>query len=651
MTKYGKIVLWLIIVTGIVTFYLQYNYVDEMAVNKYKHKIKILFLVCLINIMFLSACGVKNENKQAESLSCDVTPKIEEENTESNNRIFRYDIPLEEIAKRIEAEYLYENMINHISEWQQKELGFLPVGKEIKLAVYIAEGNKLLFLPEEKANTTVRVNDELCSVYYSEKAKGYIFYVLVDWQLSENGVPVNSFEGDAYHRIRDCIVQEKDTDCEEVEEVDSQEYYYYRFDLEDIVKFGEIKVTFDPEATQDLPEISVDENEYIDEALKFVEEVYGEHQRYGNYRIYLETYGRVQGNYGAYTDCKISAAVVGNDLEDYFFCSIGDNGAISDAYFWYFPMRESPPFLIDQTYLDTESENFIPEIVGLQREVIDLEVTEDVEEEEEKNQGSAGLPEYNQEIDFRTMSEESAAEWIEYIYSYGEWFGMNELGYQAGELSGLCDEEIIMYTWKNNGESLLIVRKSKVNTWITGEEGQAYPVYVNRDGEMEFYQLQRNIYAGEKGQLNTSMFMKYYSLPKYADTMLKLGETRLTTHELQQSEVTEVEEDEYIKAFEKYIENLLSLNSREGKYEIYIGEYEALHTNKVCLSAAVSGDEEYYFRYMIVKSQKGNYYFWPVGFGINGSLEECEMNMHYMNAVCIERTKQLRRSKIVIEVG
>ncbi len=84
---------------------------------------------------------------------------------------------------------------------------------------------------------------------------------------------------------------------------------------------------------------------------------------------------------------------------------------------------------------------------------------------------------------------------------------------------------------------------------------------------------------------------------------------------------------------------------------INIGEYEALHTNKVCLSAAVSGEgEEYYFRYMIVKSQKGNYYFWPVGFGLNGSLEEGEMNSHYMNVVCIERTKQLKRSKIVIEV-
>lgn len=611
------------------------------------------FIVCcLINIMLLSACGVSvAENEQAEDQTYDVKQIIGEVNTEFNNHIIRYDIPLEEIAIRIENEYVYENMIDHIAEWEQKELGLLPVGEDIKLIVYIAEGNKLLFLPEEKANTTVRVDDELCPMYYSEEAKGYIFYVLVDWQLSENGVPVNSLESDAYHRIRDCIVQEKDADYEKVDEVDSQEYYYYRFDLEDIVQLGEIEVTFDPEATQDLPEISVDENEYIDAALKFVEEVYREHQRYGNYRIYLETFGRVQGSYGAYTDCKISAAVVGNDLEDYFFCSIGDNGEISDAYFWYFPMRESPPFLIDQSYLDAEPENFISEIAGLQSEVIELEITEDVEEEEEIKQESADVPEYNQEIDFRTMSEDRASEWIRYVYSYREWFGMNELGYQAGELRGLCDEEIIMYTWKNNGESLLFVPKSKVNTWITGEEGQKYSVYVNKEGEMEFYQLQRNIYAGENGKLNTTLFMKYHSSPKYADTMIMLGETRLTSHELQQSEVTKVEEDEYISAFTEYIENTLRLNGRDGKYEVHIGEYEALHTNKVCLSAAVSGDEEYYFRYMIVKSQKGNYYFWPAGFGIDGSLEECEMNRHYMNAVCIERTKRLKRSEIVIEVG
>lgn len=614
---------------------------------------KILFPLCLINVMLLLSCGInKIENEQAESRAYDVSQKIGEENTEFNDHIILYDIPLKEIAKRIENEYVYENMIDRIAEWKQKELGLLPAGEDIKLVVYIAEGNKLLFLPEEKANTTVMVNDELCPVYYSEVAKGYIFYVLVDWQLCENGVPVNSLESDAYHRIRDCIVQEKDADYVKVDEVNSQEYYYYRFNLEDVVKLGEISVTFDQEATRNLPEISVDGNEYIGAALEVVEETYREHQRYGNYRIYLETYGRVQGRYGAYTDCKISAAVVGNDSEDYFFCSIGDNGEIGNAYFWYFPMRESPPFLIAQSYLDAELENFISGIAGLYREVIELEITEDAEEEEEMNQESADVPEDNQEIDFRTMCEEDISAWIEYVYSYGEWFGMNELGYQAGELRGLCDEEIIMYTFNNNGESLLFVPKSKVNTWITGEGGQTYPVYVNKEGEMEFYQLQRNIYARGNGQLNTTLFMKYYSLPKYADTLIKLGEMSLTSHELRQSEVTEVEEDEYIRAFEQYVEDLLSLNRKEGKYEIYIGEYEALHTNKVCLSAAVSGEgEEYYFRYMIVKSQKGNYYFWPVGFGLNGSLEEGEMNSHYMNAVCIERTKQLKRSKIVIEVG
>ena len=82
-----------------------------------------------------------------------------------------------------------------------------------------------------------------------------------------------------------------------------------------------------------------------------------------------------------------------------------------------------------------------------------------------------------------------------------------------------------------------------------------------------------------------------------------------------------------------------------------IGEYEGIHINTVCLSAAVCGEEEsYYFRYMIVKSEKGNYYFWPVGFGLNGSLEESEAQRHYMNALCIERTKQLDRNSMVIEV-
>lgn len=60
--------------------------------------------------------------------------------------------------------------------------------------------------------------------------------------------------------------------------------------------------------------------------------------------------------------------------------------------------------------------------------------------------------------------------------------------------------------------------------------------------------------------------------------------------------------------------------------------------------------EEYYFRYLIVKSQTGKYYFWPTGFGLDGSLEECAAARHYMNRLCIERTKQLERSEFEITV-
>ena len=75
-----------------------------------------------------------------------------------------------------------------------------------------------------------------------------------------------------------------------------------------------------------------------------------------------------------------------------------------------------------------------------------------------------------------------------------------------------------------------------------------------------------------------------------------------------------------------------------------------MDANRVCLSAAVCGEEDYYVRYLIIKSQQENYYFWPVGFGLNGSLEECSADRHYMNALCIDRTKQLERSEIILDI-
>ncbi|MDE5934030.1 MAG: hypothetical protein K2H40_16320, partial [Lachnospiraceae bacterium] len=131
-----------------------------------------------------------------------------------------------------------------------------------------------------------------------------------------------------------------------------------------------------------------------------------------------------------------------------------------------------------------------------------------------------------------------------------------------------------------------------------------------------------------------------------------LGSKTLEIQDFLLLEVPKVECDEYVEALEDYIGDLLAQAEKYGEYKVYIGEYEAMDTNRVCLSAAVSGDggEEYYVRYLIVKSQQGKYYFWPAGFGLNGSLEECSAERHRMNAVCIERTKQLERRVSVISV-
>lgn len=563
-----------------------------------------------------------------------------------------YQVPLEEIAERIEYEYVYENSIDYIAGYDYKQLSFLPSGEDIAISIYAVEGNKLLFLPEEKANAEVMINNEPCRLHYSKEADGYVFYVLVDWQLSEDGIPVNSLEDDYYHRIRECIVRDKDAVYEEVDLWDSPVFFMYEFVLDDMVKLGDAKVTFDPKERVALQKISVNGNEYIDAAREYAADILREKQKYGNYRIYLETYGRVPGKYGEYTEGKISASVIGEEMEEYFFFTINDGvGRITKDSVWdeYYPSTvNSPTCFTAQWYLDGEPDGFVRGIVSLQREEILMKVREE-KDSEETDRELYTLPEYNPEIDFRTMDPEETAEQIRYAYSYGEWFGMNELGCQTGELRGFQDEEIIMYSWENNGDAVYFVPQSKVNTYVKCGNKENCPLYVNKDGKMEFYLLKRNGYAGVKGQMKTSFFMEECLSTKYAEAMIWLGESKLTLRELPSLDVAKIEEDEYISALKEYIEDVLQQNGRGEVYEMSIGEYEALHTNKVCLSAAVCGEEEsYYFRYMIVKSENGNFYFWPAGFGLDSSLSECEAGKHYMNALCIERTRQLSRTKILL---
>lgn len=615
-----------------------------------------LFGLCTIGMALLMACG-RNEiiDREMNYAECG-DDDIESQDKGGQIKASTYQIPLEEIAERIEYEYAYENMIDHIADCDYKQLSYLPSGEKIAISVYAVEGNKILFLPDEKANAEAVVNNELCRLHYSQDAVGFVFYILVDWQLSENGIPVNSLENDYYHRIRECIVRDKDAIYEEVSFADSPLHFMYEFELDDMVKLGDTEVTLDPERTIELQEIPVDGNEYIDAVAEYAESILREKQKYGRFQICLETFGRVPGKYGEYTNCKISAAVVGEGYEDYLFFSISEtDGKINQDQIFqeYGPQSDSSTYFTAQWYLEAEPEDFIQQIVGLQREVIELEVGEEesTKKEEETDSNCASLLKYNQEIDFRSMVVEETAEQIRYAYSYEEWFNMNELGCKTGELRGLQDETIIMYVWKNNGDRVFFVPESRVNTHIKCESGEIFPVYVNREGKVEFYCLERNDNAGENGQMKTSFFMKDDLDTHYMDDMTRLGETKLTLQELPLLDIKRIEEDEYIDALKEYIKDQLHQNGQGGEYEMNIGEYEAPYANTVCLSAAVSGKENsYYFRYLIIKSEQGNFYFYPAGFGLNSSLLECEAQRHYMNALCIERTKQLVRSSIVIKV-
>ena len=578
---------------------------------------------------------------------------------EAHKNIITYQVPLEEIAERIEYEYVYENMTDHIADQDYKQLSFLPSGEDIAISVYIVEGNKILFLPEEKTNQEAIVNGEPCRLHYCEEADGYVFYLLVDWQVAEDGIPVNSLENDYYYRIRECIVRDKDAIYEEVHLVNSPIYFSYEFELEDLVKLGDTKVNFDPEQTIDLPEIPMAGNEYMDAVAEYAASVLRENGIYGSFRIYPETYGRIQNQYVDVPTCgKISAAIIGDDFEEYMFLEIIDAVGIDGEQVvspYQSVIADSQTYFVGQYFLQYLPEDLIEGIVGLQRGVIELEVREDDALEEERGRIPYTAPEYNQEIDFLTMAPEETAELISYVYSYGEWFCMNELGCMTGELRGLQDETIIMYRWKESRSKVYFVPKSKVNSYLKFGDGEYYPVYVNRDGEMEFFYIERNGYAGENGQLKTSYFIQdhYFSDldTHYSEDMVCLGEAELTLRALPSLDVPSIEEDEYVTALKEHREDMLRQNGKNGEYEMNIGEYEAPHNNRVCLSAAVTGEEDsYYFRYLIVKSGKGNYYFWPAGFGLNGSLAECEAGRHYMNALCIERTKQLGRCSIVIEV-
>ncbi len=65
--------------------------------------------------------------------------------------------------------YTYEKMLCEVSASSQyEELKPLPEGR-MRMTIYMAEGNKVLFLPEGAGNKEVLINGKLCKLYHSEE--------------------------------------------------------------------------------------------------------------------------------------------------------------------------------------------------------------------------------------------------------------------------------------------------------------------------------------------------------------------------------------------------------------------------------------------------------------------------------------------------
>lgn len=553
-----------------------------------------------------------------------------------------YYVPLEEIAERIEYIYAWEKMLHDMQFCDYRELGPLPEGN-IQLSVYTISGNKLLFLPEGMGNKEVLINDELCKLYYSEDAGGFAFYYVADFWLDEGGVPVNVIGSGADEQgIRTCMI------------------YYY----DTLVKLGDIEVTFDAKK-KDMPDICIDENEYIESMVRSIQLALAENEHYGNYEIYLGTYCRMpsEGTEESFlkkTAAKVTGCVIGEDLEQYFYFVIPDDTQkysdpfISRAYDYYPPgyygyEEENERYFVGSLFMPTEEyEDCIQKIKDLGWIKISISVTEGEDYYVDIKRES--ICEENTERTEESIDAEEALDMISYACSYSEWFGMNELGYMEGEIRGINNKEIVIYKESRDEDILYFIPREKVNRTVQGDNGTVY-LYINTEGMAEFYAIYRNSFAEKEWHLKTTLCLTYTMDVYDACRLLSnIGGGNLKIDDLTLLEVPKVENDEYVEALENHITELLKQNGNFGEYTMYIGEYEAFDYSRMCISAAVTGSEEYYFRYLIVKSQKGNYYFWSIGFGLDGSLEECEADRHYMNAVCINRTIQLGRTEIVLDI-
>lgn len=343
-----------------------------------------------------------------------------------------YGFSLEEIRERIECIYKTENVLRMHTSSQFGELGRLPQGKCVDIHIYLAKGNRILFLPESKANMEMDKGGETYKVYYSEEMKGYLFYLMCDWGVHESGVPLNSLESSSF---RYCMVS--DSRNTHPADVLVTGVYDGLYDIDSLSYLGRIKADFSEDHPSNIHPFEVSDNGYINIMAEYVADKLAQAGEYGKYVIYLNDMHRIQQETRSFgeTECYMDCVIEGNGRKEYAEFIIYDHGNIDESIF---PL--SGPHLADsQGYFsdysaEDENREYIEKIIERERGVVTLEVTRQAKENIIKKY-SDSEPICDNDIDFRVMPAEELARKISYVCSYSEWFGMAELGSCVGKFS------------------------------------------------------------------------------------------------------------------------------------------------------------------------------------------------------------------------
>ncbi len=540
-----------------------------------------------------------------------------------------YGVPLPEIGEKIEYVYFRQNRIR-LSSVEYEELGALQEEEKTRVSVYLLGGNKLLFLPQNKANTVMELDDASHPAYYSKRKKSYLFFRIEDWWMEESAVPVTT-------PVSSTIT---------LYEVGKEEGKLL-YSAKDVEYIGETEVVFSRQSKKGLENIHLSDNEYIKAVKDYLSRRLREAGRYGEYQIYVNRLERMPCEYAGSSDVMVEAAVVGNGIREYVLCAVYDHGDIDGVYSAYDKeYADSPGVFSDYPQKNQE---MIAHILKNNLGVITLTVTA---QEPEAREDAVPKSRRVEKTDIRSLSVQELVNRISLIYSYAEWFGLNELDYQAGEVRQFYGKKVAMYGWHTGEDVLYFVPLDKVNHFILDKEGNKCPVYVDKDGDMEFFRIEGANYQDNPGQLPTTLVNYEYISLDYGDGLVWLGEEEIPLKPLEEMGLEPIAEDGFTRGLKKQIEAMLTQAGKQGAYEIYLGEYSISDSNKVCISAAVTGEgEAWYFRFLMVRYGENDYYFWPIGFGLNGNLEECEAGSHRMNAVCIERTIRLKRYQGTLRAG